>query len=102
MLFCHVFEREEFVNARVVDENVERTESLPGFGKQAFDISLLCQVALQRNSLAPVAGDIGDDSLRARFARSVIDDHGCAFRSQIFCDGSAYAFGCAGDDGDFA
>ena len=102
MFVGDVFQRAEFVDARVVHENVELAERLLRFGEQAVNVHLLGNVALHGNGLAARAGDFGDDLVRAGLAGSVIDDDRRAFRREMSGDGSADAFGCARDDGDLA
>src|SRR2546430_1537267 len=41
MLLRHFLKREKFVNARIVDQDVERAERFLRLGKQAFDVRLL-------------------------------------------------------------
>jgi hypothetical protein len=102
MLLGDLFEREEFINARVVDKNVELAKGLLRFGKQAFDVRFLGDVRLHRNRLAALRGDFADDLVRAGLAGSVVDDDGRAVRGELFGDGSADAFGRACDHGHFA
>jgi hypothetical protein len=88
MFLGDLFERREFVDARVVHENVNRAERLIGFGEQAGDVRLLGNVRLSGDGLATRAGDFGDDPVRARFAGSVIDDDGCAICRERLCEKS--------------
>ena len=102
MLLGDLFERREFIDARVVHEHVQLAEGFLGFGEQTFDVRLFGDVALHGDRLAARAGDFGDDLVRARFAGSVIDDDRRAFRREMLGDGRADAFGRARDDRDFA
>ena len=97
-----LFERREFIDARVVHEDVQPAERLLRFREQTVDVRLSWRRRLHGDGFAARAGDFGDDLVRARFAGGVIDDDRRAFRREMFGDGSADAFGRAGDDGDFA
>jgi hypothetical protein len=59
-------------------------------------------VRLNRDGLAAVAGDLGDDTISAFATRCVVDGHRRAFGGKSLGDGCADAFGRAGNDGDFA
>src|SRR5207247_456998 len=70
--------------------------------KQMVNVSLLRDVGLHGDSFAAVTRDFADDLVRSRLAGSVIHDDRRAFGGQVLRDGSADAFGCAGDDSDLA
>ena len=97
-----LFERGEFIDARVVHEDVQQTERLLRFLEQAVDVRFLRDIGLNRDGPAALGGDLGDDLVRAGPAGGVIDDDGGSFRGELFGDGGADAFGRAGDDRDFA
>ena len=90
----------ELIDAGVVDEDVEPAEGLFGFGEETVDVGLFGDVALDGDGFAALGGDFGDDFVRAGLAGGVIDDDGGAFGARCFGDGSADAFGGAGDDCD--
>ena len=75
---------------------------LLGFSEEFGDVRLLGDIGLNGNGLAAALGDGGDDLVRARFAGGVINYDGRAFCREMCGDGRADAFGCAGDDCDFA
>ena len=102
LLFGDGLDRAELVNAGVVDEDVEAAKVFDGCVDDALRFGGLGDVAPHGDSLAAGRGDGGDDGVRAGLAGGVIDDDGCAFRGEGFGDGGADAFGCAGDDCDFA
>jgi hypothetical protein len=52
-------------------------------------------VGLHRNGLAAFGRDFGDDSVSARLAGSVVDDHDRAHFGQVLGDSGADAFGRA-------
>ncbi len=52
MFFGDLFQRREFVNARVVHEHVERAERFLGFDEQAINVSLLGDIPLHRHGFA--------------------------------------------------
>ena len=103
MLFGDGFEWAEFVNARVIDENIRRggRRLFDGFGDEPGQWRPFRHVALHGDGFAAVRGDGADDLVRAGFAGCVIDDDRRAFGGEGLCDGCADAFGRAGDDGDF-
>src|SRR5882724_11661221 len=102
MFLRNAFERKEFINARVIYENVELAKGFFGFGEEAFDVRLLRYVRLHANRLAALGGDFTDAFVRSGFAGSVIDDDRGALGGELFRYRSADAFGCASNDGYFA
>ena len=95
MFLGDLFEREKFINARVVHENVEPAKGFLRLGEQTFNVRFLRNVRLHCDSFSARAGNFTDDLVRSRFAGSVIDDDGCAFGGQMSGDGRADAFGGA-------
>ena len=69
MFLGYLGERLELEYARVVDENIEASES--GFARceKAVDAGLLRNVRLHGNGCAAVLGDEIDDAIGAFFAR---------------------------------
>jgi hypothetical protein len=102
MLFRHGFERQEFVNTGVVDQDVETTKCLLRLSKQAFDVRLFRHVGLHRNGFSAFRRDFGDDGVSARLAGRIVDDNSRARVGQMLGDRGADAFGRARDDSDFA
>ena len=97
-----MFSSGEIVDAGVVDQDVELAERLFGFGEESLDFGRFGDVGLHGDGLAAFFVDVGDDAVRAFLAGAVVDDDGRAFGGQLFGDRGADAFGCPGDDGDFA
>src|SRR5439155_15826947 len=102
LLLGDAFERREFIDARVVDENVEPAKGFLRLGEQPFDVGFPGNISLHRDGLPSGVGDFGHDFIRAGFAGRVIDDHRRAFDSECFRDGRANAFGGTGNHSDFA
>ena len=54
VLFGNRFERLEFIDSRVVDENIELAERLLRFGKELLQLRMFCDVRLHGESPAAV------------------------------------------------
>ena len=52
LLLGDLFQRREFVNSGVVDQNIDLAEGLRRSREEAFDFRLLCNVGLDRNRLS--------------------------------------------------
>src|SRR5208282_1171268 len=91
--------RGKIVNAGVVDEDIEATVGLLGFGEETIDVGLFGDIALDGEGFAAFAGDVGDDFIRARLAGGIVDDYRRTFGGEGLGDTSADAFGSAGDNG---
>src|SRR3984957_9844173 len=92
------FERAEFVDAGIIDQDIDLFVGLLGFGEELVDVGLLGDVALNGDGFAALADDFVDDFVRALFAGGVINDDRGAFGAELPGDGGADAFRCAGDD----
>ena len=92
MLFGNGLEGANFVDARVVNEDVEAAVGLDGGVDDALRIRGLRNVASNGDGLAAMFCDMGDDRVRARLTGCIIDDHRCAFGGQRFCDCRSDAF----------
>jgi len=97
----HFGQRFKVKNPGVIDENIDAAEGGYGFGEKAIDIGFLRDVRLHGDGFAALAGDVGDDAIRAFFARGIIDDDGSTGVTKVCRNGCADTFRCAGDDGDF-
>jgi len=73
-----------------------------GFREEAVDVRLLGHIGLHGDGLAAFSGDFSDDLVRTFLAGGIVHDDGSACVRQMFGDGSADAFGCAGDNGHLA
>ncbi len=98
----HLLDRSEFIDAGVVDEDVERTERFLRLGKKALNVGLLGDVRLDSDGLAPVANDLGHDAIGPFLAGRVIDDHRGALGGQVQRDGGSDPLGRAGHHRDFS
>ena len=97
----HFGDRLKVKNPGVIDENIDAAEGGYGFGEKAIDIGFLRDVRLHGDGFAALAGDVGDNAIRAFFARGIIDDDGSTGVTKVGRNGGADTFGGAGDDGDF-
>src|SRR5207247_6646155 len=61
VLLRHVFQRGEFIDARVVDENVEPAKGFLHLGEKPFDVGLPGNISLHRYGFASGAGDFRND-----------------------------------------
>ena len=102
MLFVHIFERLQVINAGVVHQNVELAVGLFGFREQAIDVGGLGDIGLNGDSLSACAGDFCHDAIGVLLAGCVVHYHGRAFRRELLGDGRADAFGCSGYHCDLA
>src|SRR6187549_1220965 len=98
MLLGDLLDRRKFVDAGVVNEDIDAAEILFGLSEKAIDIGGLGEVGLDGDGFATLFADGVDDSGCAGFAGGVVDDDGGAVGGELFGDFSADSFGCAGDD----
>jgi hypothetical protein len=102
MLDSHVLQRSEFIDARVIDENVELVERLFRLRKKALDIRLLGDVCLDGDRCPAFAADLVHDPVGPFLTARVVDDDGGPFISQVLRDGGADALGRSRNDSHFA
>ena len=95
-------ERRELVNARVVDEDVDRTERLHGLRDDAFHVFGIGQVAVHGDSFATLGDDGGDHAVGGLFAGAVVDGNRRTLGREPGGDFGTNAFGCAGHERNFA
>ena len=79
LLLGDAFERREFVDARVVHQDVEPAKRFLRLSKQPFDVGLPGNISLHRDGIASGAGDFRNNLIRTGLAGCVIDDNRCAF-----------------------
>src|SRR4029079_18228390 len=94
----YFLKRRELIDAGIVDEHVERAEGFFCLVEQPPHVGGLRYIGLNRDGLAALAGDVGDDAICALLAGGVIDDHRGARGGEPFGDSCAYAFRGAGHD----
>ena len=92
MFFVDLLEGTEFIDPRIVNEDIQLAESFLCFVKKAADFRRYGHVGLYGDCFPPSRGDVRDDGIGACFAGCVIDDDGGTLRGKMFCDGSADAF----------
>src|SRR5689334_412226 len=98
MLRRDIFEREEFVDAGIVDEDVEPAEGLLRFCEEPANVCFVREVRLNGDCLAAIAIDLADDAIRALFAGAIVDDHRSSLGGQMQRDGSPDSLGSPGHD----
>jgi hypothetical protein len=99
VLRCNGLDRGEFVDAGIVNEDVDTPEGSLGVGKQADDVAGVGDIALQGDRLAAGGGDVGDDLVGSGLAGGVVDNDGRTGRGEVLGNGGADALGGAGDEG---
>ncbi len=72
------------------------------FSEKPVNVGFLGDIALYGNGLSTRAGNFGNHLIRTGLTGGVIDNNRSAFGSKMFGDGRPNAFGCTGDDRDFA
>ena len=102
LLLGDLFKWRPVVNSGVVDQDIDLAEGLLRCGKKSFDFRLLGDVRPHGNRFAAALCDFVNDAIGAFFRGSVIDDHGCAFSRELFCDVGADSFRRTGYDCDFS
>ena len=90
------FERPEFEDAGVVDQDIEAAVSLFGLLEEAGNVLVLRYVGLNRGRFAAFIGDAFYDSVGAGFTGGIVHDYGGSRSRQMFSDGGADAFRSAG------
>jgi hypothetical protein len=101
-LLGHLLDRREFVDARIVDEDVEPAELPDRRLDQGLRLGGPGYVALHGDRLAAGRRDGRDDGVRSRLARRVIDHDLRAVPCQRLGDRRTDPFGGARHHGDLA
>ncbi len=79
LLVGDFFEQNEFVNAGVVNKDVDLAERFFRFSEKPLDIRPLRDVCLNCNRSAPGFAKLIDNFVRIRFREGVVDHYRCAF-----------------------
>ena len=95
-------ERQKLIEARVVDQDVERAKRRDTLCKQTLDVVGPRDVGLDGDGLAPLFSNTLDDGFGAGLATGVVDHDRRSLGREMFGDRCANAFGSSGDDGDFS
>ena len=96
------FEREELVDAGVVDEDVEAAEGLGGLRYELGDLGRIGQVGLHGDGLASGGLYSLDEGFGGSSTARVVDHDGGSVGGETLGDGGAYSFGGAGYEGNFS
>ena len=75
-------QRRELVEARIVDEDVDRAERLDGLGHHLFHMVGVGKIAMDGDGLAALAGDGSHHTLSGLLAGAVVDGNGGALRGE--------------------
>src|SRR5206468_2440722 len=70
-----VLEGREFVEAGIVDEDVEGAERLVGLGEQTSDVRFLCHIGMHCDGLSALVGYVAYDMSGVGLARAEVDHH---------------------------
>ena len=95
------FERKKFVDAGVVDEDVEAAKGFGRRGDELGDLGGIGQVGLHGNSLAGCGLNLLDKCLGGGGAAGVVDYHRGAVCGEALRNGRSYSFRGPGDECDF-
>lgn len=98
MLLGDALEVHEFVNPRVIDEDINCVIRPLCFNEKAFDIRLLRHVGLDGDCPTAFGVNLVDDLVCASLAGSVVDDDRGAFFREALRDGRTDPLGCPGHD----
>ena len=92
LLLGGFFQRDEFVNAGVVDHDVYLPERFLRFSEQSLDVCLLSDAALDRDSFSAALANFIYYAICVLLGRRIINDYGCALRCEFFRDACADSF----------
>ena len=98
----NIADRSEFINAGIVDQNVEPPVIRDRSIDNALRVTGFGDIALYGYSFAAGVGDCGNYCIRARLARRVVHHNRCSLRCDCLSDGGSNTFGSAGNDCDFS
>ena len=84
LLLGHFFERHEFVNAGVVDQDIDFSESFLRFSEEPIDFCLLRDIAPNRDRFSAALTNFIDHAICIMLCRSIVHDHGRTVRRELF------------------
>jgi hypothetical protein len=90
-LFRDPLEWRKFIDAGVIDQNVQPAECLLRLCENFLDIDRLCDIALHGDRFAALGLNVRNDALSAFLARGIVDDDRRTFRREAFGDSRANA-----------
>ena len=86
LLLGDFFEWHEFVNAGVVDHDVDLAECFLRFSEQSLDVCLLRDAALDRDSFSAALTNFIYHAICVLLGRRIIDDHSRTLGCEFFCN----------------
>ena len=89
LLLGDFFQRHEFVNSGVVDQEVDLAEGFLRFSEQPLDFWLLRNVALDSDCFSAALTDFVNHAICVLLGRSVVNNYRRAFRRELFRDSRA-------------
>jgi hypothetical protein len=89
LLLGHFFQRDELVNAGVVDHDVDLPERFLRFSEQSLDFCLFRNVALDSDSFSAALTNFVYHAICVLLGRRIINDYGRALRCEFFRDARA-------------
>ena len=98
LLVGRLLERGEREHARIVDEDVKRSERRDCFGKQMLHLGDNGDIRLSRERVAACGLDIGDDALCAWSVAGEVHDDGGTGGCHRLRDAGSDALGRTGDE----
>jgi hypothetical protein len=96
------FQRDELVNASVIDQDVDLAERFLCFSEQSLDVCLPGDVALDGDCFSAALTDLVYNSVRIVFCGGVVNNYRCALRREIFRDARADSLRRSGYNCDFS
>jgi hypothetical protein len=102
VILADILDRHEFIDAGVVDEDIEAAVVLDRRVDHALRSRAGGDVAADGDRVAAGRGNRGDHRVRTRLAGCIVDDDGRAFGGERLGDGGSDALGRSGDDGHLA
>ncbi len=84
LLLRYFFERDEFINAGVVDQDIDFSEGFLRFSEEPVDFCLLRDIAPNRDRFPSALTNFVDHAIRVLFRRSIVNDHGRTVRRELF------------------
>jgi hypothetical protein len=102
MFWRHDLERREFIDAGVVDQDVELAIGRLRLGEQALDVLGLEHVGLDGGCFAPFFSNATDHGVGPGLGAGKVHDHRRSLGGQMLGDRGPNSLRGASDDGDFA
>src|SRR5437763_12915037 len=76
LLLGHFFERHKFINAGVVDQDIDFSESFLRFSEEPLDFCFLLDIAPNRERFSAARTHFVEHAIRVLSSRSTVNDYG--------------------------